>query len=61
MNKISQIFKSRTFWTLVVLFIVNGVHGIQGSIPPEALTYVNLFLGMMTTYFHINPSQNYKK
>ena len=59
MNKITQIAKSRTFWTLVVLFVVNGVGAIQASIPADILRVVNMVLGMLTTYFHVNPSQNY--
>lgn len=60
MNKLVQILKSRTFWTLVVLFVINGVDGIRESIPSNIGTLVDLVLGVLATYFHVNPSQQYK-
>lgn len=61
MQKIQQILKSRTVWTLVALFIVNGVSGIHDSIPVAFLPYVDGVLGLLSMYFHVNPSQNYNK
>lgn len=59
MKKFAQIFKSRTFYTLVVLFIINGVSGIESSIPAGILPVVNGLLGILTIYFKISPSQEY--
>ena len=59
MLKIAQALKSRTFWTLVVLFIINGINGIHNQIPPALLTIVDVAMTMLATYFHVNPSQSY--
>lgn len=59
MNKFKQVFKSRTFWTLVVLFVVNGVASVHDFIPTSVLPSLEAVLGLATVYFHVNPSQNY--
>lgn len=59
MQKIWLALKSRTFWTLVVLFIVNGVSGVHEMIPAGWVPLVDTVLGFLTVYFHVNPSQNY--
>jgi len=59
MNKIKQIFTSRTVWTLIVLFVVNGVSGIHDSIPVSLLPFVDGILGLLAIYFKITPSQEY--
>jgi len=59
MLKIAQALKSRTFWTLVALFIINGITGIRENINPSALTLIDTVLTVVATYLHVNPSQNY--
>lgn len=51
--------KSRTFWTVVVMFLVGGVQAVQSMIPAHDVVFVEGVLGLMATYFHLNPSQNY--
>jgi hypothetical protein len=58
-EKLLKVFKSRTFWTLVALFITNGISGIREQLNPAALTTIDAVLGLVATYFHVNPSQNY--
>lgn len=60
MNKLVQVLKSRTIWTLVILFVINGFNGIRESIPATALQVVDLLLGLAAAYLHVNPSQEYK-
>jgi len=50
-----DIFKSRTFWVIVITFIINGITGIRESIPPNALVIIDAILGILATYFHITP------
>ena len=52
-------FKSRTFWTLVVMFVVNGVSAIHSSIPANLMPLIDGILGIATIYFKMNPSQQY--
>jgi hypothetical protein len=61
MLKVAQALKSRTFWTLVALFIINGINGIHNQIPPALLTLVDVGMTMLATYFHVNPRQNYSE
>jgi len=61
MKKLKQILKSRTFWTIVALFIINGVSAIHSSIPANLAPIVDGVLGILAVYFHINPSQNYRE
>lgn len=59
MNKIKQALKSRTFWTIVLTIIVNAVNANMKLFPADALDTVNIVLGLITTYFHVTPSQTY--
>lgn len=51
--------KSRTFYTLLVTFLLNGYNAISPSVSPDVAVIVNAVLMMLATYFHVNPSQNY--
>lgn len=57
--KLSQALNSKTFWLIVATFLINGVPTIRGQIPAQFLPYVDLFLALVTTLTHINPSQDY--
>lgn len=54
-----SLLKSRTFWTLVVMFAYNGFAAISSQLSPDLTLIVNFVLGSFATYFHISPSQNY--
>lgn len=51
--------KSRTFWTLVAIFVVNGGNAIAPMLPPNVQIITNLVLLALANYFHTNPSQQY--
>jgi len=51
--------KSRTLWTVVLMFIVGGTEALVDVIPAEVHTITMLILGMLATYFKLNPSQDY--
>ena len=59
MEKILNIFKSRTTWTLIALFVVNGISGIHDLIPPSVLPFVDAILTMAGIYFRVVPKQNF--
>lgn len=59
MNKIKLALSSRTTWTLVVLFVINGFSAIQSSIPTQWIEIINPLLGLLAIYFKVNPSQKY--
>jgi len=60
MRKIFSYLKSRTVWTIVVLFLINGVSGIREYIPANWLPAVNGILGILAIYFRVKPRQDYK-
>ncbi len=61
MQKILQVLKSRTFWTLVAMFIINGVAGVHDRLPTEWITTVDGILSIAAVYFHVNPQRNYNE
>lgn len=56
-----SIFKSRTFWTIVVMFLTGGVNAIVEFIPSEIQAVVMAGLAALASYFHVNPSQRYNQ
>ncbi len=59
MSKIKLALNSRTFWSIVVLFLINGVSAIHSYIPSAALPLVDGLISILAVYYHVNPSQNY--
>lgn len=59
MEKLQLILKSRTTWTVVLIFLVNGVAAIHSFIPAGIEPLVDGVLSLMAIYFHVNPSQQY--
>jgi hypothetical protein len=60
--------KSRTVWTLVVLFLYNGLKGVAPDLPalsPEAGPLIDLavnsVLSALAIYFRLRPKQEYSK
>ena len=56
MDTLKKILKSRTVWTVVVMFLINGLTGIRDLIPAVALPYVDLVLGAAAIYFRTHPN-----
>jgi len=61
MNKIKQVLTSRTVWSLVALFLFNGISAINSEVPASMTPFVSALLGILTIYFKVFPSQNYSK
>ena len=59
MNKIKMALKSRTFLTIVIMVAFNIMEVISPNLSPETRNAVNGILGLVATYFHVNPSQPY--
>lgn len=53
--------KSRAFWVIVVTFLVNGTNAVVPFLPASYQIGVNGILGILTMYFHVNPSQEYNQ
>lgn len=50
-----QYLKSRTVWTVVLMFVVGGITGVKELIPTEYMLYVNGLLAMAAIYFRAHP------
>jgi hypothetical protein len=61
LEKINTALHSRTVWTIVVLFIINGIKGVQNLLPPEWLPAINLILSFLAIYFRVNPQAGVQK
>ena len=49
-----KIFQSRTVWTIIALFVINGVKGIMVFIPTPWLPLINSILGLLAVYFRVD-------
>jgi len=58
MERLLKILKSRTVWTIVILFVINGVEGIREFIPADALPLIDGVLSILAVYFRIKPKQD---
>ena len=45
--------KSKTFWSIVFMFLYNGYAAISGQLPPDLTVIINAVVGMLATYFHV--------
>lgn len=59
MNNTYSFWRSKTFWTLVVTFIITGTNGIMGLIPAWSVIYVQGLLGLLATYFHVSTANKF--
>jgi hypothetical protein len=58
MNKTYNLLKSRTFWTLVFIFVFNGYSAISGQIPAGADIVINAALTTIASLFHLSTGTN---
>lgn len=58
---IKSLLKSRQFWTIVVIFVVNGFASIKEMIPAGWLIWVDALLGVLAVYFRVYPRQGFGK
>ena len=54
-----SLWKSRTFWTLLLTFAFNAANETAQLLPAPYQMLVNGILAALTAYFHVNPSQQY--
>lgn len=49
-----EFLKSKTFWSFVVLILINAINANKAFIPAEYLTVIDALIGILGTYFHID-------
>jgi len=59
-HKLNLALRSRTVWTVIALFIINGVAGIRGYIPSDWLPLIDGILGLLAIYFRVTPQAEQK-
>lgn len=52
-------YKSRTVWTAVAMFVVGGMQAVSSLLPVGSEPYVLAFLGILTTYFHLDTAKTF--
>ncbi len=60
-SKLLQILKSRTFWTILAIFLFNGLQAIQPEVSGDLQVFINSVLSLVAVYFKAFPSQNYSE
>ena len=52
-----SLLRSKTFWALVISFLVGGVNAITNTLPPDVVTILMLVLNGSAAYFHLQTAQ----
>lgn len=55
LNKLIVASKSRTVWTIVLMFLVGGVTSIHDVLPAGSVPFIDGILGLLAIYFRVNP------
>jgi hypothetical protein len=53
-----SLLKSKTFWTLVFVFLFNGYNAISGQVPADYSIVINLVLTGLASVFHLSTGQS---
>lgn len=61
MTNILKLLKSRQFWVLAALFVVNGIEGVKELVPAEIMPALNVILGVAAVLLRIFPVQDFAK
>ena len=59
MQSVFKALKSKTVWTIIIMFLLGGTEALSGVIPDEVQTQVLFVLGVLATLFKLNPGQKY--
>lgn len=59
METVIKALRSRTVWTIIIMFIIGGTEAVTGLIPESVTAPVLFVLGLLATYFKLSPSQRY--
>lgn len=53
-----NLLKSRTFWTLIFMFVADAISVYGNLLNTEMLTLLNLFLTGLASYFHLKTGKS---
>ena len=60
MEIISRMARSRTMWTILIMFIIAGFEGVRDIIPVAFQTPLFGLLGLLTAYFRMDAKVDFK-
>lgn len=58
-NATAKALTSRTVWTIIASLVLTGFQQFQPFMDANTYMVVSGILGLMATYFKVNPSQKY--
>lgn len=61
MNKFKQIFKSRTFYVILISGVMSVFQALDHMFPNGVYATALTILTALASYFHVNPSQPYQE
>ena len=53
-----SLIRSKTFWTIVVMFVVGGGNAIVPVLPEPAQAFVVMGLAALASYFHLQTGKS---
>lgn len=60
MQYLEKAFKSRTVWTIALVFVIGGLQATQDFMSPQMFMMVNSGLLALAAHFRINTKANLK-
>lgn len=53
-----SLFRSRTFWTIVAMFVVGGLNAIMNWMPANLQAGAMVLLTVLASYFHLQTGRS---
>jgi hypothetical protein len=53
-----SLLRSKTFWTIVLMFIMNGFQAISSDLNPSFVLIANALLTAISSYFHLETGKS---
>lgn len=57
MQNTYSLFRSKTFYTIIVMFLIGGFQGITSFLPSGSETIILGALGLLASYFHLDTAK----
>jgi len=61
MEYIEKAIKSRTVWTIIIMFVIGGIQAIEPFMSPQVFAFINGALSLVAVHFRISPKQDFSK
>lgn len=61
MDRLKALLKSKTVYTIAIIFVMNNVQDIKALLPEAWMPIFNLLLAGAAMYFRVNPSSTVER